>query len=141
MTLDVKPVRFGHQVDVCVKKRHKNSIFGCSPFQKFNFVCLLLTSMIFPPKTVSIFNFVWPLWTWSFIRIWGTQIYFPMFWPKVTNHKVKSKFLKKWFLRSLRSYPIFHDVEKLRKTLKYSQRSYVALWDPESTQFQFYLNT
>ena len=69
MTLDVKILRFGHQVDVCVKKWRKNAIFGCSLFQKFNFVCLLLTPMNCSPKTVSIFNFVCPLWTWSVIRI------------------------------------------------------------------------
>jgi hypothetical protein len=36
-TLDVKIVWFGRQVAVCVKKWHKNAIFGFSLVQKFNF--------------------------------------------------------------------------------------------------------
>ena len=54
MTLDVKILQFCHQVALCVKKQHKNAIFGCSWFQKFNFVCLLLRPMICSSKTVSI---------------------------------------------------------------------------------------
>jgi hypothetical protein len=41
-TLDVKILWFGRQVAACVQKRHKNEIFGCSWFQKFNFDCLLI---------------------------------------------------------------------------------------------------
>ena len=50
MTLDVKVFWFGYQVAVCVQKRLKNGLFGCSWFQKFNFVCLLLTLMIVHQK-------------------------------------------------------------------------------------------
>ena len=72
LTLDVKIVWFGRQVAVCVQKRHKNAIFGCSWFQKFNFDCLLLKLLICSPKTESIFKFVCPLLTQSSNLISGT---------------------------------------------------------------------
>ena len=43
-------VWFGRQVAVCVQKRHKNGIFGCSWFLKFNFDCFLLKLLICSPK-------------------------------------------------------------------------------------------
>ena len=42
LKFNVKIVWFGSQVAVYVQKRHKNAIFGCSWYQKFNFDCLLL---------------------------------------------------------------------------------------------------
>ena len=68
-TLDVKIVWFGHQVAVCVQKWHKNAIFGCSWFQKFNFDFLLLKLLIYSPTTENIFIFVCPLLTQSSIMI------------------------------------------------------------------------
>ena len=56
-----------------------HAIFGMSRFQKFNIVCLLLPASIFSSKSLSIFNFVCPLWTWSVIRIWGVQMYISPF--------------------------------------------------------------
>ena len=50
LTLDVKFVWFGRQGAVCVQKRHKNAIIGCSLFQRFNFDCLLLKLLIGLPK-------------------------------------------------------------------------------------------
>ena len=79
LTLDVNIVWFGCQVAVCVQKRHKNTIFGCSWFQKFNFDCLLLKLLIFLTKTENIYKFVCPLWTQSSIMISGTQIYSTLF--------------------------------------------------------------
>ena len=49
LTLDTKIVGFGRQVAVCVQKRQKYAIFGCSRFQKFNFDCLLLKLLICSP--------------------------------------------------------------------------------------------
>ena len=46
LTLDVKIVGFGCQKAVCVNKRNKNAIFGCSQFQKSNFDCVLLKLLI-----------------------------------------------------------------------------------------------
>ena len=57
LTVDVKIVWFGRQVAVCSQKRHKNAIFGCSWFQKFNFDCFLLKLLICSPTTENIFNF------------------------------------------------------------------------------------
>ena len=51
LTLDVQIVWFDRQMAVCVQKRHKNAIFECSWFQKFNFDCLLLKLLICSPKT------------------------------------------------------------------------------------------
>ena len=101
------------------QKRHKYAFFGCSRFQKFNFVCLLLRPMICSPKTVSIFNFVCPLWTWSDFRIWWYHIY-----PQGTNHEVESKIQNRNFLDHCSFIQLFHDVQKLKKNLKYVQRSY-----------------
>ena len=85
MTLDVKIVWFGRQVAVCVQKRHKSAIFGCSWFQKFNFDCLLLKLLICLSTTENIFKFVCPLLTQSFIMILGTQVYFTLF--LASSHK------------------------------------------------------
>ena len=71
LTLDVKILLFGCQLAVSVQKRHKNAIFWCSWFQKFNF-CLLLKPLICSPKTENIFIFVCPLLTQSSIMILGT---------------------------------------------------------------------
>ena len=79
-TLDVKIVWFGSQVAVCVRKRHKNAIFWCSRFQKFNFDCSLHKLLICSLTTENIFNFVCLLWTKSSIMISGTQIYFTKLW-------------------------------------------------------------
>ena len=49
LTLDVQIVWFGRQMAVCVQKQHKNAIFECSPFQKFNTTILnntILTSCV-----------------------------------------------------------------------------------------------
>ena len=40
LTIVVKIVWFCRQVAACVQKRHKNAIFECSWFQKFNIDCL-----------------------------------------------------------------------------------------------------
>ena len=79
LTLDVKFLWFGRQVAVCVQKRHRNAIFGCSWFQKFNFDSLLHKLLICSPKTENIFKFVYPLRTQSTLMISGTQIYFTLF--------------------------------------------------------------
>ena len=49
---------------------------------------------------------------------WGPKYISPFFWPRVTNHDVKSKILKKWFPRSLLFFTAFYDVEKLRRKPK-----------------------
>ena len=67
LTLDVKIVWFGRQVAICVQKRHKNAIFGCSWFQKFNFDYLLPKLLICLPKTENIFKCVCPWLTQSYI--------------------------------------------------------------------------
>ena len=72
LTLDVKIVWFCRQVAVRVQKRHKNAIFECSWFQKFNFDCLLLKLLIYSQTTEHIFKFVCPLLTQSSIIISGT---------------------------------------------------------------------
>ena len=72
LKLDVKIVWFGRQLAVCVQKRHKNAIFGCSCFQKFNFDCLLLKLLIYSQTTENIFKFVCPLLTQSSIITSGT---------------------------------------------------------------------
>ena len=74
LTLDVTIEWFGCQVAVCVNKRNKNAIFGCSRFQKFNFDYFLLKLLIWLPKTENIFNFECPLKTQSSIGISGIQI-------------------------------------------------------------------
>ena len=71
-TLDVKIVRFGRQVPVCVQKWNKYAIFVCSWFQNFNFDCLLLKLLTYSTTTENIFKFVCPLWTQSSIMISGT---------------------------------------------------------------------
>ena len=43
LTFYAQIVWFGHQMAVFVQKRHKNSIFECCRFQKFNFECFKLT--------------------------------------------------------------------------------------------------
>ena len=78
MTLDVKILGFWHQVAVCVKKWRSNAIFGCSQFQNFNFVCLLLLPMICTPKNCKPIKLCVSF-LWSVIRILGTQIYSPLF--------------------------------------------------------------
>ena len=83
--IQVKIVLFGRQVAVCVKKRHKNAIFGCSRIQKFNFDCLLHKLINGSSKTENIFNFPCLLWTKSSIMISGTQIYFTLF--LASSHK------------------------------------------------------
>ena len=85
LTLDVKIYWFGHQVAFCVQKQHKNAIFGCSCFQKFNFDCLLLKLLICSPKTENIFKFVFPLLTQSSIMISGTEGYSTLF--SALSHK------------------------------------------------------
>ena len=65
-------VWFGRQVTVCVHKRHKNAIFGCSRLQKFNFDCLLINLLICSPTTENIFKFVCPLLTQPSMMISGT---------------------------------------------------------------------
>ena len=72
LTLDVTIVWFGRQVAVNVQKWHKNAIFGCSLFQKFNFDCLLLKLLIYLPTTEKLFKYVCPLLTQSSIMIPGT---------------------------------------------------------------------
>ena len=72
LTLDVQIVWFGRQMAVCVQKRHKNAIFECSQFQKFNFDCLLLKLLICSPKTEEVFKFMYPLLTQSYLMISGT---------------------------------------------------------------------
>ena len=42
----------------------------------------------------------------------------PSFWPRVTNHDVKSKKLKKWFLRSLLFYTTFSWCWKIEEKTK-----------------------
>ena len=79
LTPFVKIVWLGRQVAVCVQKRHKNAIFGCSWFQKFNFDCLLLKLLICSPTTENIFKFVCPLLTQSSIIISGTEGYSSLF--------------------------------------------------------------
>ena len=52
-----------------------------------------------------------PLWVlcWLIYPSWfqGPKYIAPSFWPRVTNHDVKSKISKKWFLRSLLFYTTF----------------------------------
>ena len=110
LTLDVKIVWFGRQVSVCVQKRHKNAIFACSWFQKFNFDCLLLRLLISSPTTENILKFVCPLLTQSSIMISGTKGYLTLFLAfLVTNPDVRSKIKKKkkLYLRSLLFYTNF----------------------------------
>ena len=99
-------VWFGRQVTVCVQKCYKNAIFGWSLFQKFNFNCFLLKLLIYSPSTKNIFKLVCPLLTQSSIII-SRMFIPPSFWPWVTNHDVKSKISKKWFLRSSLFYTTF----------------------------------
>ena len=72
LTLDVKIVWFCCQVAVCVQKWHKNAIFECSWFQKFNFDCLLLKILLYSQTTENILKFVCPLLTQSSIINSGT---------------------------------------------------------------------
>ena len=52
----------------------------------------------------------------------------PSFWPRVTNHDVKSKISKKWFLRSSLFYTFFHDVEMLRRKPKIFVKVIQRFW-------------
>ena len=79
VTVDVKIIRFGRQVAVCITKRHTNAMFRCSWFQKFNFDCLLIKLLICSLKTEIISSFVCPLQTQSLDMISRTQIYFTFF--------------------------------------------------------------
>ena len=79
LTPGVQIVWFGRQAAVCVQKRHKDAIFGCSWFQKFNFDCLLLKLLICSPTTENILKFVCPLLTQSYIIISGTEGYSTLF--------------------------------------------------------------
>ena len=54
LKLYVKIVWFGRQVAVCVPKRHKNAILGCSWFQEFNFDCLMFKLLICSLTTENI---------------------------------------------------------------------------------------
>ena len=83
VTLDVKIVCFGWPVAVGVNKRHKNAIFGCTWFQKFNFPCLLIKLLI---KTENIFSFVCPLQSQSPVMISGTQLFFTIL--LTSSHKL-----------------------------------------------------
>ena len=84
-TLDVKIVWFSRQVAVCVQKQPKNTIFGCSWFQKFNFDGLLLKLPICSLKTENIFNTTHPLWAQSSSIISGTFLYSTLF--LASSHK------------------------------------------------------
>ena len=107
LTLDVTIVWLGRHLTVCVQKRHKNAIFGCSRFQKFNFDCFLLKLLICSPTTENIFTFVCPCWLSHLSWFQGHKYIPPSFWLWVTNHDFKSKNSKKWFLRSLPFYTNF----------------------------------
>ena len=63
LTHDVKILWFGHQKAIFVNNWHKNAIFGCSQYQKFNFSCLLFKILFYFPKTEIILKLVYPLWT------------------------------------------------------------------------------
>ena len=84
-TLDVKIVWFCCQVAVCVQKRHKNAIFECGCFQKFNFDCLLLKLLIYSQTTKNIFKFVCPLLTQLSIIISGTWVFSTLY--LASSHK------------------------------------------------------
>ena len=125
LTLDVKIVWFGRQMAVCVKNWHKNAIFGCSWFQKFNFSCLLKKLLICSPKAEHIFNFVFPLWIWSSIVISGTQIYFTLFLALSQKSWGLVIFFEKviYYVIAL-LHNLFIILTNLEKTQKYLWRSY-----------------
>ena len=121
-TLEVKILWFGRQVAVCVQKRHKNAIFGCSWFQKFNIDCLLLKLLICSFSHLSWFQ--------------GPKDIPPSFWPWVTNHDVKSK-KKKDFLGHCSYTQIFYDVENLRRKPKIFVKVTQRFWYVQHTGWMF----
>ena len=62
-------INIGCQVAVCVTKWHKNAIFWCRRFQKFNIDCLLHKFLNGSPKIENILNFACSLLTKSPILI------------------------------------------------------------------------
>ena len=107
----------------------KKIIFGCSPFQKFNFDCLLLLLLICSPNTENIFKLACPLWTQSSIMVSGTQIYFTLFLASSTKLRHQVKFVKKkYFLDHCLFTYLFHDVDKLRRKPKIGVKVIQRFW-------------
>ena len=98
--------------------------FGFSRFWMFNFDCLLLKLLICSLGTKKIYSFVCPLQTRSSGMISGTQIY-------------STLFLKKWFLRSLLFYTIFHEAEKLKRNLNTFLKVIQRFWYVQHIRFIF----
>ena len=96
----------------------KNAIFGCSQFQKLIF-------WLFTPYALDLFTK-----NWNHIQILflGLKYIPPSFWPWLTNHDMKSKNFKKWFLRSLLFYTIFSWCRKIEEKTKNICEGYTKIW-------------
>ena len=76
LTVDVKILWFVCQVAVCVNKRYKSALFGCSQIQKLNFNCLLHRLLICLTKTGNIFIVLLYNFFMIFKNGWETLKYF-----------------------------------------------------------------
>ena len=113
----------------CHQTTKKNAFLLCSQFQRFNFGCLLLNLLIYYiPKTKTIFNFVYPLWTQSPNMISGSQIYSTLvFFLEFQSMLLsESHFWKSDSLAHCCRTQIFHDAKIFWRKPKMSLRSYKA---------------
>ena len=129
LTLDVKIAWFGCQVVVCVQKWHKNAIFWCSWFQKFNFSTVYCLSSWFvhqQQKTYSNFgSFVESVIYHDFS---DQRIFHRLFGLKSKIMTLSRKFQKRDFLGHCSFTQLFHDVKKLRRKPKIFVKVIQRFW-------------
>ena len=121
LTLHVKIVWFGCQRAVFVNKRHTNAIFGCIQFQKVDFGCLLLNFLFNLQKKLKTYLNGCTLCGLShYFR--DSNIFHPIFRPRVTKYAVKWEFCRKIFylVAVLNNYFVTVKIEE--KNIKESWR-------------------
>ena len=103
-TLDVNILWFVCQVAVCVQKGPKMQFLGVVGFKSSTLTVYCFSSWFIHQQRKTYSNLCVLCWLIHLSWFQGPRYIPASFWPRVTNHDVKSKISKRWFLRSLLFY-------------------------------------
>ena len=119
----------------------KMHFFGVVGFKSSTLTVYCFSSLFIHQQQTTYSNLCVLCWLIHLSGFQGPKYISPSFWPRVTNHDVKSKISKKNnFLGHCSFTQLLHDVEKLRRKPKIFMKVIRRFWDVHHVGWIFFKN-
>ena len=118
----------------------KMQFLGVVGFKSSTLTVYCLSSWFVHQKRKTYSNLCVLCWLSHLSWFQGPKYIPPSFWPRVTNHDVKSKMSKKWFLRSLLFYTTFSWCWKVEEKTKYICEGHTKILVCSTCRLNIFLN-